>query len=158
MKNYVNGDRIQHVHGECGTIRYIGHVITSKISSDVYYGIEWDSGRGKHNGSLRDLTSHELVFYFKTRENKKNASFIKCDKLKLKVSLVESLKERYETTTTYSECIPAGVVKTSLGKEKTIELIGAESIRYILFKCLNIKKSFKDLYNIFIENYKFCLP
>ena len=48
------GKRIQ-VEKFKGTIRYIGPVATSKKSSTIWLGIEWDDeNRGKHDGSVID--------------------------------------------------------------------------------------------------------
>lgn len=124
-------DRVQHVDGDFGTIRYIGPVCTSKNQETEWIGIEWDvdeSGecRGKHDGAV--ISNNQTTRYFQCPDGR--GSFVKREKLREPKSLVEALQERYEPPQleSYQDINDAGSVATTTGSEKPIQLVGAKKI------------------------------
>lgn len=70
-----------------GTVRFCGE-ISGKAGDWV--GVEWDDpGRGKNDGSVGDTR------YFTCRRQPPSASFLKSEKVKPGISLVDAVKERY---------------------------------------------------------------
>ena len=69
------------------TVRYAG-LIAGK--EGTWVGVEWDdAGRGKNDGSVAGKR------YFECRRAPKGGSFIKSEKIKRGISLVDAVKDRY---------------------------------------------------------------
>ena len=59
-----------------------------------------------------------------------HGSFVKPDKLKTRMDVVQALRQRYaDDQVSYDEWNEAGQVSTAMGKEKPIQLIGAKKTR-----------------------------
>ena len=132
----IGTTRVQDVAGFRGTVRYVGPVVTSPSGpATIYAGIEWDDNtRGKHNGSVVDKSSNNLVAYFTTR-HPTAGSFLKLNKLDFGIALTESVVyERYVVLAS-TECVapdgklPHSMPTTEGRPGKVVELVGEFHIR-----------------------------
>ncbi|CAH0478934.1 unnamed protein product [Peronospora belbahrii] len=145
------GQRVDDGSGSLGTIRYIGPVATSKDVSALYYGIEWDEwGRGKNDGSVMIPNGDRIVYFqgpsgrFRTENETQmcyKCSFVKATEFdqftRPSSCLLEQLQAKYDhmdhNINNSRPCAVdrtvTGHVRTTLGNDKTIELIGAKKLR-----------------------------
>jgi len=70
--------------GHFGTVRYFGEI---KDVSGLWYGIEWDEERGRHNGTYGGET------YFSCSEG--YGSFVRSQKVNFGISISEAIERRY---------------------------------------------------------------
>ena len=68
-----------------GTVKYVGPV---EGYSGTWVGVDWDSGQGKHDGSING------VRYFDAR-SERSGSFVRPQNLHQGISLLEALQIRY---------------------------------------------------------------
>lgn len=119
------GDRVSDKKHYHGTVRFMGPVATSKDSSQIWVGVEWDDEtRGKHDGSVTDSEGVKHTYFECSRGA--CASFVKEKKLKIGESFVTSLRSRYEADAKDGEI---GSAQTVRGHAKPIEFVGSENIQ-----------------------------
>ncbi|KAH7435150.1 hypothetical protein KP509_06G052100 [Ceratopteris richardii] len=78
---------------QLGTVKYVGAVEGQK---GTWIGVDWDSGEGRHDGSL------EGVRYFQARLPS-SASFVRSHLLSTGCTLIEAINSRYKGSTDPSE-------------------------------------------------------
>ncbi|KAK2969101.1 hypothetical protein RJ640_028808 [Escallonia rubra] len=101
-----------------GTVRYVGHV---EGYSGSWVGVDWDSGDGKHDGSING------VRYFQAKEQK-SGSFARPHNLSGGISMLQALEIRYRTTSTKEEDDEMYVLSAS-NKRVSVQLLGKEKIQ-----------------------------
>ena len=95
-------------------------------------GVEWDDDtRGKHDGSCVD-DKGDFHRYFKCKMGA--GSFVKSNKIKAPLSLVDALHQRYVALdapeiTDADSTLPGAFVTTAKGHVKKIELLGEKKLR-----------------------------
>ncbi len=124
--------RIRDTDGFVGTVAYIGSVASSKNPKEQYAGIVWDdSSRGKHDGSVVCRQTNQIVRHFSCGPTQ--GSFLKVRKLDTGVTLNASLLRNKYVEMNAPVIAPNNIlphtVKTSSGREKTIEFYGELQIR-----------------------------
>ena len=124
--------RIRDADGFVGTVAYVGSVASSKNPNEQYAGIVWDdSSRGKHDGSVVCRTTNQIVRHFSCGPTQ--GSFLKVRKLDLGVTLTARLlRDKYvemNAPVIAPNNILPHTMKTSSGREKTIEFLGEMKIR-----------------------------
>ncbi|KAK3035014.1 hypothetical protein RJ639_033928 [Escallonia herrerae] len=113
-----------------GTVRYLGHV---EGYSGSWVGVDWDSGDGKHDGSING------VRYFQAKEQK-SGSFARPQNLSGGISMLQALEIRYRTTSTkeedgislnfeYGVYIYEMYVLSASNKRVSVQLLGKEKIQ-----------------------------
>lgn len=71
---------------QCGTVKYVGSVQGYEGS---WVGVDWDSGQGKHNGTVKG------IHYFDT-SGEQSGSLVRPNNLSGGVSVLEALSLRYK--------------------------------------------------------------
>lgn len=115
VQKFALGDRC-FFETHKGTIRYIGEV---PPTVGEWYGIEWDTARGKHDGT------YNSVQYFKCKPN--HGSFVRPNKLCFGISDVTALEKGYGNSG-ISEDEKTTVLNKSTRHETIIQMIGFEKI------------------------------
>ncbi|XP_057433128.1 tubulin-folding cofactor E [Lotus japonicus] len=113
------GQRV-HASGDSrriGTVKYVGPV---EGYSDIWVGVEWDNGEGKHDGSING------VRYFHAK-SEKSASFVRAQNLNQGISLLEALETRYRSHSTKDEEDEMYVLSTS-NKRVSVQFLGQNQI------------------------------
>ena len=124
--------RIRDADGFVGTVVYVGSVASSKNPKEQYAGIVWDdSSRGKHDGSVVCRTTNQIVRHFSCGPTQ--GSFLKVRKLDTGVTLTAALLRDKYVKMNAPVIAPNNILphsmKTSSGREKTIEFLGELKIR-----------------------------
>ncbi|XP_062091919.1 tubulin-folding cofactor E [Humulus lupulus] len=101
-----------------GTVKYLGPV---QGYSGSWVGVDWDSGDGKHDGSING------VRYFQAK-SERSGSFVRTHNLSSGISLIEALRLRYQGDTTKEEEDEMYVLSSS-NKRVSIQLLGKEKIQ-----------------------------
>ncbi len=124
--------RIRDADGFVGTVVYVGSVASSKNPKEQYAGIVWDdNSRGKHDGSVVCRQTNQIVRHFSCGPTQ--GSFLKVRKLDTGVTLTASLLRGKYVEMNAPVIAPNNILphsmKTSSGREKTIEFYGELKIR-----------------------------
>ncbi|KAF9603547.1 hypothetical protein IFM89_037028 [Coptis chinensis] len=101
-----------------GTVKYIGPV---RGYSGTWVGVDWDSGEGKHNGSINGVT------YFETKAEK-SGSFVRGQNLSSGISFLEALELRYRSDSTKEEEDEMYVL-SARNKRVAIQLLGKDELQ-----------------------------
>jgi len=107
-----------HFDNNYGTVRYVGKV---DGTDGFWYGIEWDSERGKHDGS------HGGVRYFICSPG--FGSFVRAQKIQFGTTPSEAIHHRYgENSMTESDSSPIILQETMPSQAKNVEMVGFDKI------------------------------
>lgn len=114
------------------TTQHAVHFICSKNRNEIYAGISWDDAtRGKHDGSVIDRDTNQLVRHFKCGPTQ--GSFLRLNKVDLGCELTPQLmRSRYvepDAELIAPDNVLPHVARTAGGRSKPIEFHGELKIR-----------------------------
>jgi len=110
------GDRC-HLNEHKGTIKYIGEVPPTE---GLWYGVEWDDERGKHDGRSKDGRQ-----YFKCRDN--YGSFVRPQKISFGIDEIQGLHKAYGDGG-FDEAENKITLNKQTKQETFIEMVGFDKI------------------------------
>ncbi|GAX25818.1 hypothetical protein FisN_17Lh223 [Fistulifera solaris] len=132
---HIGKTRIRDASGCTATVVYIGPVASAKDPTEIYCGVVWDDfSRGKHDGSVVDRTTGNLVRHFHA-PHPTSGSFLRIGKVDGGVELSPLLlRERYVTLNSDELVAPHNLlphtVQTASGRnDKVVEFLGELKIR-----------------------------
>ncbi|CAN6678796.1 unnamed protein product [Malus baccata var. baccata] len=120
MPDFRLGQRV-HSAGDprrIGTVRYLGPV---QGYSGTWVGVDWDSGEGKHDGSINE------VRYFQAT-SERSGSFVRSQNLSSGITLLQAIQLRYRGDTTQEEEDEMYVLSSS-NKRVNVQLVGKDKIQ-----------------------------
>lgn len=127
--------RLRDKSGYTATIVYYGSVASATNPEEMYFGVVWDDKeRGKHDGSVVDRQTQQLVRHF-SAPHPTAGSFVKVSKSDLGVALTPHLLyERYVRSASNELVAPQNLLphtaQTVSGRnDKPIELLGELLVR-----------------------------
>ncbi|OAE19058.1 hypothetical protein AXG93_2839s1540 [Marchantia polymorpha subsp. ruderalis] len=117
--------RVQSVKAEktsskqLGTVKYVGPV---EGYDGLWVGVDWDTGLGRHNGTVNGK------HYFETT-TKESGSLVRPNSLSTGITLAEALIERYNASATTTSSGEDGMYVMSVRQRRmTVELVGKDQI------------------------------
>ncbi|KAK4798206.1 hypothetical protein SAY86_030532 [Trapa natans] len=114
------GQRV-HFSGDprrVGTAKYVGPVSGHE---GTWVGVDWDSGEGKHDGSVNG------VRYFQSN-SERSGSFVRSSNLSSGVSMLEALYNRYRAESSQEENDEMYVFSAT-NRKVSVELVGKDKIQ-----------------------------
>lgn len=131
----IGKTRIRDASGCTATVVHVGPVASAKDPNEVYCGVVWDDhSRGKHDGSVIDRNTGNLVRHFHA-PHPTSGSFLRIRKVDWGVALSPLLlRERYVTLNSNELVAPHNLlphtVQTASGRnDKVVEFLGELKIR-----------------------------
>lgn len=130
------GQRV-HFSGESrrvGTVKYVGPV---QGYDGAWVGMDWDSGEGKHDGSVNG------VRYFRAN-SERSGSFVRSSSLSPGISLLEALYNRYRAESSQEEngmralALPANFLRWWF---LLIDHHGGELLLSLQMKCMSFRQA-----------------
>eukprot|EP00249_Psilotum_nudum_P006771 c20044_g1_i1 orf=398-2047(-) len=119
--SFCIGQRVQSISPakspQIGTVKYIGAV---EGYEDVWVGVDWDSGDGRHNGTVNGVRYFDTV-------GERSGSFVRPSALTGGVTLLEALISRYAGSSSDQENDDMYVVSVRQ-KNVAVKLVGKDRI------------------------------